>query len=46
MMNSFACLQIPVIVASGPYTCGVFFKTESGHMWTADNDLQLSTTNG
>ena len=28
MMHSIACLQIPVIVASGPYTCGGLFKTQ------------------
>ena len=32
MMHSIACLQIPVIVASGPYTCGGFFKTQSAHI--------------
>jgi hypothetical protein len=32
MMHSIACLQMPVIVASGPYTCGRFFKTQSAHL--------------
>jgi hypothetical protein len=26
MMHSIACLQMPVIVASGPYTCSGLFK--------------------
>jgi len=32
MVHSIACLQIPVIVASGPYTCDGFFKTQSAHL--------------
>jgi len=26
MMQSMACLQIPVMVASGPYTCNEFVE--------------------
>jgi hypothetical protein len=32
MMHSIAYLQIPVLVASGPYTCRGFFKTQSAHL--------------